>query len=289
MENFSDLLFEISQNVKSKSLEGYKKQTFLGKFDLLKTHIEILNDKGVKLFNRDIGSYTSIYTEKLNPYDSDVKNYCIEVLSEIIKDYILKINKKAETFLVVGIGNKNYVSDSIGPLVTNQIIITRHAKINNPNILDKRLKTVCALTPSVLGLTGIETYDIVKGVVTNVNPDIIILIDSILSKSYNYIGKCFQVSNNGLVPGSGVENARKVLDESTLKVPVISIGVPLVITANNLLNDYFDKDIKELDSLIVTNKEIDILVKTSAQIVATSINMAIHNKMSFNEILDYMN
>ena len=288
MGNFSDLLFEISQSVKSKSVEGYKKQTFLGKYDLLKTHIEILNDKGSKLFNRDIGSYTSIYTEKLTPYDTDVKNYCTIVLSEILKDYILKINKKAETFLIVGIGNKNYVSDSIGPLVTNRIIITRHAKINNPNVLDKRLKSVCALTPSVLGLTGIETYDIVKGVVENVKPDVIILIDSIISKSYNYIGKCFQVSNNGLIPGSGVENARKVLDESTLKVPVISIGVPLVISANNLLSDYIDKDIEELENLIVTNKEIDILVKNCAEIVATSINLAIHDKMSFNEILDYM-
>ena len=288
MGNFSDLLFEISQSVKSKSVEGYKKQTFLGKYDLLKTHIEILNDKGSKLFNRDIGSYTSIYTEKLTPYDTDVKNYCAIVLSEILKDYILKINKKAETFLIVGIGNKNYVSDSIGPLVTNRIIITRHAKINNPNVLDKRLKSVCALTPSVLGLTGIETYDIVKGVVENVKPDVIILIDSIISKSYNYIGKCFQVSNNGLIPGSGVENARKVLDESTLKVPVISIGVPLVISANNLLSDYIDKDIEELENLIVTNKEIDILVKNCAEIVATSINLAIHDKMSFNEILDYM-
>lgn len=288
MENFSDLLFEISQNKKSKNQEGYKKQTFLGKYDLLKTHIEILNDKGSKYFNRDIGSYTSIYTDKLTPYDTDIRNYCIEVLSEIIKDYIFKINKKAETFLIVGIGNKNYVSDSIGPLVTNQIIITRHAKLNNPNILDKRLKTVCALTPSVLGQTGIETYDIVKGVVENVSPDVVILIDSILSKSYNYIGKCFQVSNNGLTPGSGVENARKILDENSLKVPVISIGVPLVISANNLVSDYIDNNIEELNNLIVTNKEIDILVKNSAQIVATSINMAIHNKMSFSEILDYM-
>lgn len=288
MEIFSDLLFEISQNIKSKCQEGYKKQTFLGKYDLLKTHIEILNDKGSKYFNRDIGSYTSIFTEKLTPYDTDVRNYCIEILSEIIKDYIFKINKKAETFLIVGIGNKNYVSDSIGPLVTNQIIITRHAKLNNPNILDKRLKTVCALTPSVLGQTGIETYDIVKGVVENVSPDVVILIDSILSKSYNYIGKCFQVSNNGLTPGSAVENARKILDENSLKVPVISIGVPLVISANNLVNDYIDNNIEELNNLIVTNKEIDILVKNSAQIVATSINMAIHNKMSFGEILDYM-
>lgn len=288
MENFSDLLFEISQNIKSKHQEGYKKQIFLGKYDLFKTHIEILNDKGSKYFNRDIGSYTSIYTDKLTPYDTDIRNYCIEVLSEIIKDYIFKINKKAETFLIVGIGNKNYVSDSIGPLVTNQIIITRHAKLNNPNILDKRLKTVCALTPSVLGQTGIETYDIVKGVVENVNPDVVILIDSILSKSYNYIGKCFQVSNSGLTPGSGVENARKILDENSLKVPVISIGVPLVISANNLVSDYIDNNIEELNNLIVTNKEIDVLVKNSAQIVATSINMAIHNKMSFNEILDYM-
>jgi len=188
----------------------------------------------------------------------------------------------------VGVGNKNYVSDSLGPLVNNSIIITRHAKINNPKVLDSRLKSVCALTPSVLGVTGIETQNIVKGVIEYINPDIIIVIDSIISKSYNYIGKCFQVSNVGLVPGSGVDNKQKALDENTLKVPTISIGVPLVISAQNLLFDYLNKDIKDLDDLIVTSKDIDILVKNAANIVATSINLAIHNKMSFDEILDYM-
>ena len=284
----SDLLFEISNNLKPKKQDGYKKQTFLGKYDLYKTHIEIFNEKGANLFNREIGSYTSIFTELLSPFDTDIKNYVILSLSEIIKDYILKVNKNAETFLVVGVGNKNYVSDSLGPQVNNSIVITRHAKINNPKVLDKRLKSVCALTPSVLGVTGIETVNIVKGVVEYVKPDIIIIIDSILSKSYNYIGKCFQVSNVGLVPGSGVNNAQHILDENTLKTPIISIGVPLVVSAQNLLLDYIENEIDELQNLIVTTKDIDILVKNCADIVATSINLAIHNKMSFNEILDYM-
>lgn len=288
MKLSSDLLFEISNNLKIKKEDGFKKQTFLGKFDLYKTHIEIINDKGVKLFNREIGSYTSVFTDKLTPYDTDIINYVILTLSEVIKDYIFKVNKNAKTFLVVGVGNKNYVSDSIGPLVNNSIIITRHVKINNPSLLDSRLKSVCALTPSVLGVTGIETFNIVKGVVDYVKPDIIIVVDSIISKSYNYIGKCFQVSNVGLVPGSGVDNTQKALDENTLKVPTISVGVPLVVSAQNLLYDYLDKDFEELDSLIVTSKDIDILVKNSANIVATSINLAIHNKMSFDEILDYM-
>jgi len=125
-------------------------------------------------------------------------------------------------------------------------------------------------------------------VVDNVNPDIIILIDSIISKSYLYLGKCFQVSNVGFVPGSGVDNARKILDENTLKVPVISIGVPLVISAQNLLDEYLDKSYNNLENLIVTNKEVDILVKNCANIVATSINLAINNKMTLDEILNYM-
>lgn len=284
----SDLLFEISNNLKLKNQDGYKKQTFLGKYDLYKTHIEIFNEKGAKLFSREVGSYTSIFTELLSPFDTDIKNYVILSLSEIIKDYILKINKNAETFLIVGVGNKNYVSDSLGPLVNNSILITRHAKINNPKVLDKRLKSVCALTPSVLGVTGIETVNIVKGVVEYVKPDIIIIIDSILSKSYNYIGKCFQVSNVGLVPGSGVNNSQHILDENTLKTPIISIGVPLVVSGQNLLLEYLENEIDELQNLIVTTKDIDILVKNSADIVATSINLAIHNKMTFDEILDYM-
>lgn len=288
MKTRSDLLFEISNNLKGKKIEGYKKQTFLGKYDLYKTHIEILDEKGARVFNRDVGDYTSIYTEKLNPYDTDIINYVIISLSEIIKDYIFKINKNAETFLVVGVGNKNYVSDSLGPLVNNSIIITRHAKINNPKVVDERLKSVCALTPSVLGVTGIETINIIKGVTEYVKPDIIIIVDSIISKSFNYIGKCFQVSNIGLVPGSGVDNAQDKLDENSLKTPIISIGVPLVVSAQNLIDEYIEEEFEELKNLIVTSKDIDVLVKNSANIVATSINLAIHNKMTFDEILDYM-
>lgn len=289
MERETDLLFEISQSLRDKKQEGYTKQTFVGKYDLLKTHIEIINDKGSKLFNRDVGSYTSIFLEKLTPYETDIKLYCIKTLAEIIKDYIQKIDKKAETFLIVGIGNKNYVSDSLGPLVTNSIIITRHAKLNNPKVLDARLKSVCAISPSVLGVTGIQTYDIVKGVIDNVRPDIVILVDSILAKSYSYLGKCFQVSTNGLVPGSGVDNTQKALSSSTLNTPIISIGVPLVVSAQNLITEYVDKKIRELENLIVTAKDIDIIVKNDANIVATSLNLAINNKMGFDEILDYMN
>ncbi|MGN1208061.1 MAG: GPR endopeptidase [Christensenellales bacterium] len=284
----SDLLFEISLGVKGKQ-EGFKKQTFLGKYDLLKTHIEIENEKGAKILGRDVGSYTSIYTEKLDPYNTEIKNYVIYSLCEILKDYIQMVNKNAKTFLVVGVGNKNYVSDSIGPEVLSQIIITRHAKINNPNVLDPRLKSVCAISPSVLGVTGIETLDIVCGVCEKVKPDVIIVIDSIISNSYNYIGKCFQISTNGLVPGSGVDNTQKKLDANTLKTPVISIGIPLVVSCASIFEEYFEKFESQLEDLIVTKKDIDILVSNCAQIVATSVNMAIHNKMTFDEIVDYMN
>jgi len=283
----SDLLFEISSVVKGKQ-EGYKKQTFLGKFDTLKTHIEIENEKGAKILGRDVGDYTSLYTEKLDPYNTEIKNYVIFSLSEIIKDYIYKVNKNAKSFMVVGVGNKNYVSDSIGPEVLSQIIITRHAKINNPKVLDPRLKSVCAISPSVLGVTGIETVNIVCGVTEKIKPDIIIIIDSILSNSYNYIGKCFQISTNGLVPGSGVENAQSSLDANTLKTPVISIGVPLVVSCASILEEYANEFNDNLENLIVTKKDIDIVVSNCANIVATSINMAIHNKMTFDEILDYM-
>lgn len=285
---YSDLLFEISTNLKAKQ-EGFKKQSFLGKFDTLKTHIEIENERGAKILGKDVGSYTSLYTEKLDPYNSEIKNYVIFSLSEIIKDYIQKVCKNAKNFMIVGVGNKNYVSDSVGPEVLNQIIITRHVKINNPKVLDSRLKSVCSISPSVLGLTGIETKDIVFGVCEKVKPDIVILIDSILANSYNYIGKCFQISTNGFVPGSGVDNAQSILDSNTLKTPVISVGIPLVVSCASIVNEYMNTSVNELENLIVTKKDIDIIVSNCANIVATSINLAIHNKMTFEEIIDYMN
>lgn len=286
MNEFSDLLFEISNKVKK--IKGYKKQTFLGKYGLIKTHIEIDSTEGVKFFNKDMGLYTSIFTEQFDPINTEIKNYVTICLAEIIKDYIQKISKKAQKFLVVGLGNKNFVSDSLGPDVTNQILVTRHAIMQNPRALDTRLKNVCALSPSVLGLTGIESADIVSGVTEKIDFDVIILVDSIISKSYHYIGKCFQVSTCGFVPGSGVDNTRKKMDENTFKVPVISIGVPLVVSCASIIEEHTGNFANEVSDLIVTKKDIDLIEKNCAKVVATSINLAIHNKMTFDEIVDYM-
>ena len=281
----SDLLFEISENLKGKKIEGYTKQTYLGKFDTIKTHIEIKNEKASKMFNREIGNYTSIQCNKLSPYDSNIKGYITDCLTDILQDYISSCNKRAKSFLIAGIGNKNFVSDSLGPKVNKNIIITRHAKINNPKVLDERLKTVSAISPSVLGVTGIETFNIISGVVERIKPDVIFVIDTLLANNYRYLGNCFQVSNVGLIPGSGVNNAQMLLDTNTLKTPTITIGVPLVVSASNFCSELNN----ELENLVVAPKDIDILVDNCALIIATSLNRAIHNKMSEDEILDYMN
>lgn len=281
----TDLLFEISENLKAKKIEGYTKQTFLGKYDTLKTHIEIKTDKAKKMFNREVGKYTSIQCSRLTPYDTNVKNYMIECLTNILMDYIKIVSPKAKNFLIVGIGNRNFISDSLGPKVNKNIIITRHVKLNNPKVLDERLNCVSAISPSVLGVTGIETINIVLGVVEKIKPDLVFVIDTLLANNYNYLGNCFQVSNVGLVPGSGVNNAQNLIDTNTLKVPTISIGVPLVVSATN----FCESNNPELENLVVTPKDIDIIVDSCALIIATSLNCAIHKKMNIDEILDYMN
>lgn len=187
--------------------------------------------------------------------------------------------------LVIGLGNRGMTADALGPRVVDRIKIS-----------DKGYRTVYAFTPSVKGLTGLETYDIVKGICQRAEPDVIIAIDTLASRKVARISSAFQMSDSGISPGSGVGNLRQALNYDTMKIPVIAIGVPLVVYAKTLardiLSDYLNnadyynlspyavESIKKsLDyrptDLVVTPKEIDIIVDAAADIIAAAINKAL--------------
>jgi spore protease len=189
-----------------------------------------------------------------------------------------------------------------GPKVISDIDITRHLLTYAPQYLEKGTRSVCAVSPGVLGTTGIETSEILKGIVDHVNPKLVIVIDSLASKSIERISSTIQIADTGIVPGAGVDNKRKELTKETLGVPVIAIGVPMVVDAAtiatdsiNILisklqneaksNDYLNK-LKEEDkyemikeallpddyNLMVTPKEIDDLIESMSSVVARGIN-----------------
>ena len=233
----------------------------------------------------------------------------IEEASKVLTDELVKIidkhiDKQGE-ILVVGLGNVYVTPDSLGPKVINEIEVTRHIIEYLPQYVEKGTRMVSAISPGVLGTTGIETLEILKGIVDNIKPKLIIVIDALASRSIERISSTVQISDTGIVPGAGVGNARNEISQNTLGIPVVAIGIPTVVETAVLVNDclslFIEKlqeeaksneylnNLKEEDNyekiketlipkdynLIVTPKEIDDLVENMTSIVARGINMSL--------------
>ena len=206
--------------------------------------------------------------------------------------------------LVVGLGNVYVTPDSLGPKVIKTIDVTRHIIKYLPQYIDENARPVSAISPGVLGTTGIETLEILEGIVQNVKPKLLIVIDALASRSIERISSTIQISDTGIVPGAGVGNTRKELSQNTLGIPVLAIGIPTVVESAVLLNDCLDLFITKLQeeaksneylnnlknkdnyeeikdvlnpndyNMIVTPKEIDELIENMSNIVSRGINYA---------------
>ncbi len=193
-------------------------------------------------------------------------------LIRLIARTLLELKGKRSNVLVVGLGNPNLTADCLGTATVNRLLITRHI---TPQL--KKLPSVSAILPSVLGVTGIESFDVIKGVADRIKPDLIIAVDSLASATVGRIAAAFQICGSGITPGSGVSNHRERLSVESLGVDVISIGVPLVVYATTIIEEASGREeeySKDISSLIVTPKEIDIFVEECGKIVAAAINLA---------------
>ncbi len=190
--------------------------------------------------------------------------------------------------LVVGLGNLYATPDSLGSKVVQNIEITRHIKIYLPNAIDPNTRSISAITPGVLGTTGVETIEIVKGIVDNIKPKLVIAIDSLCSKNIDRINKSIQISDTGIVPGGGVGNRQEELSKDTLGIPVIGIGVPTVLDAATIVIDTLNScniNVSENEivenmklnnfNFIVTPKEIDSLIESMSTIISEGINLSL--------------
>jgi len=269
------------------------------------SRVKITNENGAKTIGKPIGNYITIDCPNLKDGEDEYFNEASRLLNEEL-DNVLK-NFDYKTVLVVGLGNWNVTPDALGPKVISNICVTRHMEEKYDG------NSVCAISPGVLGITGIETSEIIKGVCEKTNPDLVIAIDALASRKMERICTTFQLCDTGIVPGSGIGNKRKEITKDFLGVPVIAIGVPTVVDAATVANDtmeilintiknYADDDsnikksisvfenekrydlIKEVLSpyvgeLIVTPKEVDTIIDHASKIIANSINTILVNEM----------
>ena len=254
------------------------------------TFVKITNENGEKAIGKKQGDYITIDLKRINQLSEDEERKIINKISDVIKELLKKNGLEKGEILVVGLGNLFSVPDSLGNKVVQNIEITRHVKIYLPDLIDKNVRSISAISPGVLGTTGIETFEIVEGVKNKIKPAAIIVIDSLCSKSIERLNKSIQISDTGIIPGGGVDNARQEISKETLGIPVITIGVPTVVDAASLVIDTinmskmdlkFDEDkfINEMKlndfNFIVTFKEIDELIENMVDIISEGINNAL--------------
>ncbi len=267
--------------------------------------VKITNEKGEQAIGKPKGTYVTIDIKDFKIADEEKIQKASEAVTEELKKLINNYATKTDDILVVGLGNRFVTPDSLGPKVITEIEITRHLLKYAPQYLEPNTRPVSAVSPGVLGTTGIETFEIVKGIIDNINPKLLIVIDALASRSIERISSTIQIADTGIVPGSGVENARKTLNKESLGIPVIALGVPTVVDLGTIIdegldlfitklqekaesNEYLNK-LKEQDNyeeikealtptdynMIVTPKEIDDLIEKMKDVIARGINFAV--------------
>ena len=257
--NTSDLMIE-AVNIKSEGLV-----TSIKKSKNIKViKVEVKDDRYIIP-----GEYITI--EFKDMFDNSIRKTIVKELKYLFDKYKFNIDSSA---LVIGLGNEKSTPDSLGPLVIQNIIVTRHLEALGLN----SSRIVSALKPGVMGETGIETKDIIKGVIDKIKPSFLIVIDSLKTESLKRLNKAIQITDTGIHPGSGIKNKREKLNIDTVGIPVIAIGVPTVCDVHTIIKDITNKkNIKNIPNMIVTPKDIDFVIDKMSDLISLSINNALYD------------
>lgn len=276
---------------------------------------KILTQAAADKIGKAVGHYVTVEAAGLREKNDRLEKRLIEILGLHLQQ-LLNLQNDTQ-ILVVGLGNWNVTPDSLGPSVVEKIYVTRHLKAIYPDKIGPGFRDVCAIAPGVLGLTGIESGEIIFGIVQRLKPDVVIAIDALAARSMRRLNTTIQISDTGIYPGSGVGNNRLGITAENLGIPVIAIGVPTVVDAATLTSDVIDllihaiqketkidssfsKMLTALDSfaqddkhnlikevlapevglLMVTPKEVDRLLEDISDLLANALNAALHPRVA---------
>ncbi len=230
----TDLISEVITDNQNK--QGYKRKVTKDG-DITIENI-VIDEVGEQVIHKKKGNYETIYFDDI----TDKTNYehLLQVMIPLLKEFYKKENISDQaTCLIIGLGNKMATPDALGPLVSDKVIVTRHLFSLGISV-DKAYRNVATMAPGVMGSTGIETKDIILGLIESVKPDFLIMIDSLAASSIERINKTIQLTDTGIHPGSGIGNNRLELSKETLGVPVLAIGVPTVVDAVTIVSNTID-------------------------------------------------
>lgn len=295
MGNFqvrTDLALEARESITEadSELRGVRvEEYYLEEEDIQVTKVMIDTKNAAKAMGKAVGTYVTMEAPALVEPDEDYHREISDCLAKELLEMIPDGDRELSV-LVVGLGNREVTADALGPQVVDNLFITRHVvrEYGKAAYNCSRMNLVSSMEPGVMAKTGMETAEIVKGVVSQTCPDVLIVIDALAARSTRRLNRTIQITNTGIQPGSGVGNHRNALTEEELGVPVIAIGVPTVVDAATIVGDalkkWLDEDtdkkfdsrlaFAELNNMYMTGKDIDAVIKRVSFTLSEGINIA---------------
>lgn len=301
MGNFqvrTDLALEAREHMEEadSKLHGVRVEEYYKEEEDIKvTKVMIDTKNAAKMMGKPMGTFVTMEVPAMLEPDEGYHREISRCLSQELKEMIPGSDKE-QSILIVGLGNREVTADALGPWVVDNLFITRHiVKTYGKAAYNRQtMNQISSIEPGVMAKTGMETAEIIKGVVDETGPDVVVVIDALAARSTKRLNRTIQITNTGIWPGSGVGNHRNALTQETLGVPVIAIGVPTVVDAATIVGDALEKLLREekeyeqlkylgqhrnvfaeLNNMYMTGKDIDAVIKRVSFTVSEGINMAL--------------
>lgn len=258
------------------------------------TKVVIETKNGARAMNKPMGNYITLEAPAMQEADEGYHREISEELARQVRSLIPDADSE-QSVLVVGLGNREVTADALGPGVVDNLFITRHIvrEYGKAAYNKERMNVVSSIVPGVMAATGMETAEIVRGVISQTEPDLVIVVDALAARSTKRLNRTIQITDTGIHPGSGVGNHRNGLTRESLGVPVIAIGVPTVVDAGTIVSDALERLVQEsgecvenlrtdclhtmaeLNNMYVTGKDIDEVIKRLSFTISEALNIAL--------------
>ena len=298
----TDLALEVRESIdeEEQSLRGVEVEEYTyQKENIHVTKVRIDTKNAAKAMGKPMGIYVTMEAPNMTDEDEGFHKEISACMAKELKGLLPK-KEGEQSFLVVGVGNREVTADSLGPKVVDNLFITRHVikTYGNAAYNRERMNQISSIEPGVMAKTGMETAEIVKGIIGETTPDVIIAVDALASRSTKRLNRTIQITDSGIWPGSGVGNHRNALTRESLGIPVIAVGIPTVVDAATIVGDAFEKLMEDesrkgnrfeclkfwdqhhtlysqLNNMYMTGKDIDAVIKRVSFTVSEGINMAL--------------
>lgn len=289
----TDLAVEAIENHKSVAALPHVRQSDRMLEGFAIHEVRILSEDAAREIGKPQGRYLTLELDALIRREEDAFPRACKALSTLLRELLPRPNDGA--VLIAGLGNRMITPDAIGPQTADHVIATRHLVAQSPDIFAD-WRPVSALAPGVLGQTGVETGEVICGVLDRVRPAAVIAVDALAAGRLSRLLRTVQLADTGITPGAGVGNARTALNEETLGVPVIAVGVPTVVDGATLAHEISSQlgqpDCEALDDLsqpvMITTRDIDREVADISRMIGYAVNMALHPHLSVADIDLYL-